>query len=457
MMSGNFPATKLVRIFALTVAIAASVACSDAGPPASSMAGGGTSGGGQASMSGSSAVSGASGSVASSAGTAAQTGGASHGGGAGAGGSNGGASSQAGTGTSGTATDGGAGPGPGGGEAAVIAAGVRWVGRADVSDPNAVQFAWSGSGFVGTFSGASVSVKLRTEGSGDIYFQPVVDGVLGARFAVSGAEQAYEIASNLSAGPHEVELYRESEGKGLGYSVFTGFAAGAPGTPPPFSGRLIEVIGDSISAGYGNLGMEQHQNGAADPNGGCRFETKTESAYQAYSHVAARSLDADASVLAGSGWGVYSDNEGNTKNVMSALFSNAVGEKTAPAWSFAAQPQAVVINLGTNDASAKNLTAEKFKPAYATFLTTVRAKYPEALILCAVGSMIYGADRDNALLYLGQIVADRAAEGDKKVEVLDLGSQDANKGTGCDWHPNVAEDARMAAVLAAKLKTSLGW
>jgi len=457
MISGNFQATTLGHVFALALAAAASAACSDdAAPPISSMSSVGTSGGGQASMSGSSAVSGSGGSV-SSAGTATQGRGGSQAAGTGGIGSSGGASSQAGTGTSGTATDGGADPGPGGGVAPVIAAGVRWVGRADVSDPSAVQFAWSGSGFVGTFTGASVSVKLRTEGSGDVYFQPVVDGAPGARFAVSGAEQTYEIASNLSAGPHEVELYRESEGKGLGYSVFTGFAAGAPGTPPPFSGRLIEVIGDSISAGYGNLGMEQHQNGAADPNGGCRFETKTESAYQAYSHVAARGLDADASVLAGSGWGVYSDNQGNIQNVMSALFSNAVGEKTAPAWSFAAQPQAVVINLGTNDASAKNLTAEKFKPAYSAFLATVRAKYPGAVILCAVGSMIYGADRDNALLYLGQIVADRVAQGDKKVEVLDLGSQDANQGTGCDWHPNVAEDARMAAILAAKLKTSLGW
>jgi lysophospholipase L1-like esterase len=456
MMSGNFQATALGRVLALTLAAAASAACSDDGaPPTSSMSSIGTSGGGQANVSGSSAVSG-SGGAPSSAGTATQGGGGSQAGGTEATGSSG-ASSQAGSGTSGTAPNGGADPGPGGGVAPIVAAGVRWVGRADVSDPNAVQFAWSGSGFVGTFTGASVSVKLRTVGSGDIYFQPVVDGTPGVRFAVSGAEQTYEIASNLSAGPHEVELYRESEGKGLGYSVFSGFAAGAPGTPPPFSGRLIEVIGDSISAGYGNLGMEQHQNGAADPSGGCRFETKTESAYQAYSHVAARALDADASVLAGSGWGVYSDNQGNTQNVMSALFSNTVGEKPAPAWSFSAQPQAVVINLGTNDATAKNLTAEKFKPAYSAFLAAVRAQYPDALILCAVGSMIYGADRDNALLYLGQIVADRVAQGDEKVELLDLGSQDANKGTGCDWHPNVAEDARLASVLSAKLKTSLGW
>jgi hypothetical protein len=41
--------------------------------------------------------------------------------------------------------------------------------------------------------------------------------------------------------------------------------------------------------------------------------------------------------------------------------------------------------------------------------------------------------------------------------LLDLGTQDALAGTGCSWHPNVAEDARMAALLAAELKASLGW
>ena len=341
--------------------------------------------------------------------------------------------------------------------APVVAAGVRWVGRVDVSDVSAIKFAWSGAGFVGTFTGPTVSAKLRTEGGGEIYFQPVVDGKPGTRFSVTSTEKTYDLASNLGDGAHEVALYRETEGKGFGYSVFSGFAAGVPGAPPAFSGRLIEVIGDSISAGFGNLGSEQHPNSGQDPSGGCVFETKTESAYFAYAHVAARAVGADASVLAGSGWGIYSDHEGNTSNVMPALFSNTVGEQKAPAWPFAAQPQAVVINLGTNDSSAHNLTADKFKPAYAAFLSTVRDKYPDALILCAVGSMLWGADRSNAVQYLEELVAARAAQGDRNIKLLELGSQDPSQGTGCSWHPNVAEDARMAGLLTAELKTSLGW
>lgn len=372
---------------------------------------------------------------------------------AGGGGGSGGASAP----TGGAAGAAGMGGGANAGVAAVVAAGVRWFGRVDVTDPAAIKFAWSGTGFVGTFTGATVSAKLQTDGSGDIYFQPVIDGTPGTRFPVAGGQKTYDIATGLSAGSHEVALYRESEGKGLPTSVFGGFVAGTPGAPPPFSGRLIEVIGDSISAGFGNLGVEQHPNGAQDPNGGCQFETKTQSAYLAYGHVAARATQADASVLAGSGWGIYSDNGGNTQNVMPSLFTNTVGQQKTPAWTFTAKPQAVVINLGTNDASAHNLSADKFKPAYSAFLATIRSKYPDALILCAVGSMLSGVDRNNALTYLQELAASRAEQGDKKVKVLDLGTQDALKGTGCAWHPNVAEDARMAGLLTAELKSSLGW
>jgi hypothetical protein len=434
----------IVGTFRLILPLLTAIACSDgSGPDASPAPSGGTAGGGTASTTGGAGAPNAGAGAGATMPQGGSAGSQQAGGGSGAG--QGGSVSGAG----GAVSNGGVAP--------VVAAGVRWFGRVDVSEVDAIKFAWSGTGFVGTFTGTKVSVKLRTEGSGDIYFQPVVDGIPGTRFAVTGGEKDYDIATNLSEAAHEVALYRESEGKGLAYSVFSGFAAGTPGAPPAFSGRLIEVIGDSISAGFGNLGAEQHPNGGQDPSGGCSFETKTESAYLAYGHVAARAVNADASVLAGSGWGIYSDNGGSTQNVMPALFSHTLGEQAMPAWSFAAKPQAVVINLGTNDASAQNLTADKFKPAYSAFLATVRDEYPDALILCAVGSMLSGADRNNALMYINELVAERSAQGDQKVKLLDLGTQDALKGTGCSWHPNVAEDARMAGLLAAELKSSLGW
>jgi hypothetical protein len=157
-------------------------------------------------------------------------------------------------------------------------AGVRWVGRVDIGDPALPRFAWSGSGLVATVSGTTISIRLKTEGASDpVFFQPVVDGTPGQRFSVPSSEQTIALGTGLGDGNHVVELYRETEGR-YGDSVFLGFAEGILKAPPTGEGRLIEVVGDSISAGYGNLGMEEHPNYGPDPNGGCRFSTETESA-----------------------------------------------------------------------------------------------------------------------------------------------------------------------------------
>jgi lysophospholipase L1-like esterase len=339
---------------------------------------------------------------------------------------------------------------------------VRWIGRVDLSDPESPRFAWSGTGFVATVRGPEIAVTLRSEsGSDPIFYQPVIDGVVAERFSVSASEgdKTVTLGAGLDAGDHTVELYRETEGKlGFAVSTFLGFAAGTLGQAPKSGGRLIEVVGDSISAGYGSLGSEEHPDYGPDPNGGCRFTTETESAYVTYGAVAGRALGADASIIAASGWGISSDLSGNTANVLPAIFGNALGGQTTPAWDFTPRPAAVVINLGTNDFAADmNLTADAFTTPYAAFITSVREKYPDAFIYCAVGPMLYGAGLSNARTYLTDLIASVNEGGDSKVKLLDLGQQNGLLGTGCDWHPNAAEHQRMATLLEAELRTDLGW
>jgi lysophospholipase L1-like esterase len=342
------------------------------------------------------------------------------------------------------------GSGPGDGGTGTIAAGVRWVGRVDLSDNTKPKFGWSGTGFVARVAGTSISVNMN---NGDAYFfQPVIDGKKGTRYAATKGTAAHQIATGLAAGVHTVELYRETEAS-YGVSQFLGFTEGTIMAPPASPGRLVEFIGDSITAGYGNLGNEPHPN-YGDPMP-CHFTYDTQSAFMSYGAVTARALGADASLIAASGWGVYRSLGGDMNQVLPKVYANTLGYMAPPTWDFATKPDVVVINLGTNDFYQGDPGAS-YTTALGAFVDTIRGKYPNAWIFCALGTMLGSPAHDQAKGYIQSVVT--AHRGDAgKVAFVDLGTQDALKGTGCDWHPSVAEDQRMADVLAPAIKQKLGW
>jgi lysophospholipase L1-like esterase len=351
----------------------------------------------------------------------------------------------------------GEGGNPPGGSGPVTAAGVRWVGRVEAADPAAPAFAWSGSGFVATVSGSAISVNLKTDGASDpVFFQPVIDGTPGERFSMINGRKTIPLGAGLGDGDHVVELYRETEGR-YGQNFFLGFAEGSLEAPPAGSNRLIEIVGDSISAGYGNLGSEEHPDYGPDPNGGCPFSTETESAYNSYGAIAARRLGADASIVAVSGWGIYRDNSNNTTSVLSKVYANALGLAATPAWSFRQRADVVVVNLGTNDFAMGDPGETEFKTAYSSLLATIRGKYPEAWIFCMVGPLLFGSGLTQGTAYTTAIVNERNAAGDERVKLLNVGQQNILLGTGCSYHPNVTVQTEMADKLATAIQEALGW
>ena len=333
---------------------------------------------------------------------------------------------------------------------AVVAAGVRWIGRVDTSDANAPRFGWTGSGFTARFSGTSIGVDLANDDA--FFFQATIDGNKRERFKAAKGRAMRVVASDLPAGSHTLELTREIEGS-FGATQFFGISQATLLAPPASPGRLIEFVGDSITAGYGNLGNEPHPN-YENPSP-CPFSFETESAYMSYGAVAARALAADASIVAVSGWGVYRSRTGNLNEVLPKVYANALGVAAGPAWDFRTRPQLVVINLGTNDFSPGD-PGNAYATALGNFVDAVRARYPAAWIFCAVGTMYSTAQHTKALSYTQSVVNARGGDAGK-VAALDLGSQDALQGTGCDWHPSAAEDKRMADVLVPLVRQKLGW
>jgi lysophospholipase L1-like esterase len=363
-----------------------------------------------------------------------------------------GAQGGAGAASTGSGTGGTGSPGNDAGDDAttVVAAGVRWVGRVDTSSANAPRFAWTGAGFSAKFSGTSVGVDLKNDDA--YFFQAVIDGKKMERFQAAKGRAVRTVATSLAAGSHTLELYREVEAS-FGTSQFFGITEGTLEAPPPSRARLIEFVGDSITAGYGNLGHEPHPNyGTPSP---CHFSFDTQSGFMSYGAVAARALAADASIVAASGWGVYRSRTGDMNDVLPKVYTRALGMTAAEDWDFRTRPQAVVINLGTNDFNPGD-PGDAYAAALGTFVDTVRARNPSAWIFCAVGTMYTTAQHGKALSYTQSVVNARGADA-SRLAVVDLGMQDALQGTGCDWHPSVAENERMADVLVPVLKQKLGW
>jgi len=340
-----------------------------------------------------------------------------------------------------------AGSGGQGGE--VTPGGVRWVGRVDDRNPDAVRFSWAGAGLKAVVEGDTIAVRLESQGDA-VYYQAVIDGEAGDRIRVDQGEHTVTLAEGLGGGQHQLELYRDTEGDGP-VSVFLGFEEGTVVGAPAAPDRFFEVVGDSISVGYGSMGMERH---GSNPGPGCSGDHSRSSWFQTYGAVAARAVGAELSTVARSGFGMVRG-YGMNMSVMPPLFDDTIAGSNTPRWSFERIPDALIINLGTNDWNGGD-PGTSFETAYLNFLEQVRGHYPDTLILLTIGPTLEDGRKRQVEARLQQVIEERAADGDNKVDMIDIGIQGTDV-TGCGWHPSAAEHTRVGMVLAEALRDRLGW
>ncbi|MBK7397244.1 MAG: acetyl xylan esterase [Myxococcales bacterium] len=323
---------------------------------------------------------------------------------------------------------------------------VRFVGRFDTTDPAGPKFEWSGSQIIARFTGTAVRVKLKA--NKDIQFAVTIDGGAPTLLKPTGASGTYTLATGLAAGSHDVVLWRRTEAF-FNDAQFLGFEFDGGGlqAPPPAPAKRIEVIGDSISAGYGNEGTIAT----------CSFSSDTENHFLSYEALAARAKGADLVSTPWSGIGMYRSYDGSTTDQMPVLYERTLPTIATSKWDFAKfAPDAVVINLGTND-FAKGDPGTPFRDAYLKFVRRVRSAYPKAWIFPALGSMLSGTELDQARKYLQAVIATPHGEGDTRVSLLEFATQLSSDGYGCDYHPNKTTHGKMAKVLGDALTAKLGW
>jgi lysophospholipase L1-like esterase len=216
--------------------------------------------------------------------------------------------------------------------------------------------------------------------------------------------------------------------------------------PPPEPNRRLEVIGDSITCGYGNEGDSPT----------CGFSAATENHYLTYGAIAARALGAELVTVAWSGKGVIYNYGDDQVEPLPTLYDRTLPDDPNSRFDFSLIPDAVVINLGTNDFSTDDDPApDVFAAAYVDFVHQIRAMYPDAWILCTVAPLLSGQDLIDARAGIAAAVATLIGDGDSRVEAWEIDLE--NDDPGCDYHPSVATHQALAEALTEKLQSTLGW
>lgn len=323
---------------------------------------------------------------------------------------------------------------------------ILYVGRFDDSQPAGPRCAWSASSVTLRFTGTAVAARMS--GSSNDRWQIIVDGRATKKLTMAGRPALFPLASGLRAGIHTITLFKLGEPIwGTTQIMSFRLAPGSKLLPMRGDSRHFEVIGDSISAGYGDQA----------PNQTYHFAAKTENAYLTYGAVAARDMNAEYVCIAWSGKCLW------PRNTIPKIYGRVLPQDPKSHWNYAWKPQAILINLGTNDFAGGDPAERGWVAAYVAFIRRLRKHDPGVSIFCALSPMLSNSwsasknARSMCRRYILAAVGTCHRLGYRKVYFLDFPMQTGKYGFGADWHPSVGEHRYMATIVERALREKLGW
>jgi lysophospholipase L1-like esterase len=319
-------------------------------------------------------------------------------------------------------------------------------GRVVQTANGSASFGWPGIYFESRFEGTAL--RLRFEAPAE-HMRLLIDGEEKALFESAGAVDF--TVGNLPPGAHVARFEKMTESQ-TGGGTFLGFSlpSGGKALPPKAKARQIEFIGDSYTVGYGNRSSKREctQREVHDL-------TDTQ---QAFGPLLAKRLDADYRVNAYSGFGIVRNyNGGSPELSLPAIYPRPkpdIGE--APVSRDTWQPHLIVINLGTNDFSTPLNAGERWKSEaelktayrrrYINFVHDLHLTYPKARFILMGSDQFISEVRDVAkALSSGSV---------RHVRAVRFGELDL---LGCDWHPSLADNRKLADLLEREVVAMNPW
>ncbi|MFL5355648.1 SGNH/GDSL hydrolase family protein [Archangium sp.] len=337
---------------------------------------------------------------------------------------------------------------------------LRFSGRVDRADPAGPRLSWGGTALTVRFTGTSLGLRLLDLPKVDVRapnrFRFSVDGGPFRDLYVGEGHMLHRIVESLPEGEHVLRLEKETESV-VGETQFLGLELdpGARLLPaPPAPARRLEFIGDSGLTGFGIEGRNEQ----------CSFNAETQRNSLTWAALTAQTLGAEASFIAFSGKGVTVNYANDPTPPLPLLYERTLPYREDSRWDFASWiPDAVVIQLGSNDFWKQHPGEERFRDAYRALVDNVRGHYPTAHIVCVVGSGLSDSHpkdvkaRTQARTLISSVVESLHQSGDARVHLAEVPPIRQDEGLGCTWHPSRKTHQRTAEQMIPLLREWLGW
>lgn len=328
---------------------------------------------------------------------------------------------------------------------------IQYEGRIAYNDSTAC-LNWSGSSISMNFRGSEISAILKDADTAN-YYNVILDDVVISKIQLGTVKKNYVLASGLSKGKHKIQLFKRTEW-GNGQTFFYGFEINEKAkilSKAKPKKRKLEFYGDSITCGYGI------EDNSGNDSGTGHFKNN----YLSYDAITARHFDAQLSVIAQSGIGITVS---WFPSIMPEIYDLTDPHDKKTKWDFTTYtPDIVVINLFQNDSWLVNMPKNaEFKrqfgskkpnedfiiKSYENFVKSIREKYPNTHIICALGNMDATKEGSKWPEYVTKAVENLQ---DKKIYTHFF------KYKNTAGHPSVSEQAAMADSLITFISEKIKW
>ncbi|MCR5147723.1 MAG: hypothetical protein K6C35_02020 [Eubacterium sp.] len=293
------------------------------------------------------------------------------------------------------------------------------------------------------FTNSSVTLKFRgkslsavfTTGHNDTVNEPglriYIDGKAEKELVIKSAEynekpQQTVIASFGEEGEHEVRIVKITAAamSYVGISDIETDGELLPVTKKEGRKKAL-FIGDSITCGYGVLGEPESE-----------YTLRDEDGELSYAAVMARKMDWEAEWVSVSGFGMFVEYTGNPENIVPKIFAyqNWFYDKEMLTDYSEFVPDYIILNLGTNDSGP--MTNDKnirlgYLARYESFLYTLRMAYPDAAIICTLGTLAPGYYK-----YVDQVLQKVKKDRFENIYGLELPEHDVKNDGMASGHPS---------------------